>query len=139
VIGRRGYRPPHPIWAHLGEILIALALLGFLALFWTSRQQDRAAVTETAADAQVARGLERDADRATAADTLDLHERRHRAQELTDAIAQEAAADPDGRRPLPPAVADRMRRHDDFLCRLRPQVCAPAGAAAPGGDAGRGD
>lgn len=93
--------------------------------------------TETATDAGVGAGLGAAAARQTTRDVSAHHAQLSAATEKTHALDLEMAADPDGDSALPPSVADRSARFDEFLCELRPGICADR-RGPDDGDAGGG-
>lgn len=136
-------------WLAAGVAVLALsfALLGGLGFRWDplNLKQKRLAAAQTqardaaaTADAQAnARRLETEG-AAAQARRVDHYQHRTTAAEraTATAVAQARSAD-DANNPLEDRRADRLRGHDDELCRLAPDLdgCAGAAGAAGGGEA----
>lgn len=123
----------------LVALVLALGALGFRfdPFDWTAKRAAAAEATaEVRADDAQARGEEVAAERELAI-AVDARQRTiDRIEDKTHALDLATAADTAVDQALPPSLAARLREHDDFLCELRPAVCA---ASAPaGGDAGPG-
>lgn len=121
-------------------VVLLIVFYNPLTGFLRSQVFKAQAAEETAVDGQV-----------SAKETLkgqdDVDDAAWRARDLAETargsihdVEHHARVAEDGEEPLHPAAADRLQRHDQFLCDLRPAVCgdrADSGAAAAG-DAGRG-
>lgn len=92
---------------------------------------------ETQTDTAVGAGLEVEGERETAREAATFNDTLRQARERTYDLEQSARAAPDAEQPLPSDAVDRLRDHDDWLCRERPTLCRADGSsrpAAPGGD-----
>lgn len=134
-----------PAWRALGlagkltAVGIALAIVGAVVLWITTwdpfgakkRLETRAATAEQQAEtsALTVQGAQESAQRVEV-----VVRTREAVQQSVTAVSRQAQGAPDATQPIPADRADRLRRHDEFLCGLRQvQGCTPAtGADAPG-------
>lgn len=123
----------------LGALLFAVAIgLGAGGAIYGPRLFTARQAAETATDAGVSANLAVDGARQSAAEVDRHHDLIDALTDKTHALELEAQKDPSADAPVPDALRDRLRRHDDILCDARPGLCpdrqgnrAP-GPAAPG-------
>lgn len=128
--------------ALLAALGMAIAIVGHgVGLRWdpfgvAGRRLARAEATAAAARSEaMARSLETGGMADQGRRLEHLHQQTVAVERTTALAAAQARSAHDASTPLDPARADRLVRHDRELCRITPDICAPAAPdAAAGGD-----
>lgn len=123
---------------------LAIAVLGAIlfggpVVNWAMNMyRAQVAQTETARDETVTATETTEAERGLAAESSANVDTVNQAVTRTIILREAARAAPDAEEPLPSDSVDRLRAHDDFLCRLRPAICPDRGDVADTGPGGSG-
>lgn len=119
------------IVAVLGAVFLGGPIIGFVKARWFAAE----AKAETNADDAASKGAEQAADTRLDRQAFDLNVKVTQARAVTTALQEAARADPEGTDPLPDDSVARLRKHDDWLCEQRAELCAgsgvPKGSATP--------
>ena len=129
-----------PFRATLGAaVLIALILLIIfyapLTAFLKRQVLNAQAAEETAVDGRVGAESALDGQNDVNAAADRLRDTAQQARGSAHVFEAETLRAPGAAEPMDPVAADRLQRHDQFLCDLRPAVCSDrADSAAPAAD-----